>query len=281
MESVNSLKWYCLSKSLGFSNGFFELFRYSLISRFFNLVLPSNLGGDALRIRLQGKSSGNYSLAAATIFIERLTGIITLIVLSSCLMLFYGERPGFSYVFFTIAFMVLGLVLLLWCIFDFRLFCFFQKLVHNRSVFLTNLAKRIVNLREEILFVCQKKQAIVVAFLNSVLFYSVAIINGWLAVRAFDINVSLSDMFVAIPLILILLNMPISIGNVGLLEFSYVLVLGVFGLPPAVGLSVALLMRAKTFFSAGIGYVIYNIDLARGASVSRFSQNSLQVDEST
>jgi hypothetical protein len=61
----------------------------------------------------------------------------------------------------------------------------------------------------------------------------------------------------AVPVILFIMNLPFSIGGIGLMEFAYSFTLGVFGVQPAVAISTALLMRAKSLLDAGIGGLLY------------------------
>ncbi|NEO77126.1 hypothetical protein [Moorena sp. SIO4G3] len=54
-----------------------------------------------------------------------------------------------------------------------------------------------------------------------------------------------------------IVNLPISIGGIGLMEFAYSFTLGLVGATPALAFSTALLLRAKTLFHAGIGSLLY------------------------
>ncbi|MGB7249226.1 MAG: lysylphosphatidylglycerol synthase domain-containing protein, partial [Phormidesmis sp.] len=92
---------------------------------------------------------------------------------------------------------------------------------------------------------------------NSLLFYFLAILNVWVSALAFDSSVSLISMLVAVPIIMFIMNLPFSIGGLGLMEFAYSFTLGLFGINPAVAISTTILMRLKTLLAAGMGGLIY------------------------
>jgi uncharacterized membrane protein YbhN (UPF0104 family) len=61
----------------------------------------------------------------------------------------------------------------------------------------------------------------------------------------------------AVPLMLVLFMIPISLGGIGLQEWAYYFVLGMVGVPSAVGLSLGLLYRARAIGFGLLGGVIY------------------------
>ena len=63
--------------------------------------------------------------------------------------------------------------------------------------------------------------------------------------------------FVAVPLMLLLFMIPISIGGIGLQEWAYFFVLSMVGVPAAVGLSLGLIFRARTIGFGLLGGIIY------------------------
>ena len=58
-----------------------ECYRIYLIGMFWNLWMPTAIGGDAMRAYLAGRRCGDIPLAASAIFMERLTGFIALVAI--------------------------------------------------------------------------------------------------------------------------------------------------------------------------------------------------------
>ncbi|MBK8973373.1 MAG: flippase-like domain-containing protein [Hahellaceae bacterium] len=81
LDFVSSVKWFLLAKGIQIEARIGQLFAYYLMGRFFNLVLPSNIGGDIIRIHLHGKKSGKRAQSAAAVFMERFTGLVALLLI--------------------------------------------------------------------------------------------------------------------------------------------------------------------------------------------------------
>ena len=64
-------------------------------------------------------------------------------------------------------------------------------------------------------------------------------------------------MLLAVPAIMLIMNLPVSIGGLGLMEAGYALLFPLFGYSPALALSTALLMRFKTLVNGGIGGILH------------------------
>ena len=55
------------------------------------------------------------------------------------------------------------------------------------------------------------------------------------------------------------MNLPISFGNLGLMEFAYIAIFQMMGYSAELALSVAILMRLKSLLDGVIGGVLYPI----------------------
>jgi len=69
---------------------------------------------------------------------------------------------------------------------------------------------------------------------------------------AFSAEVRFSELLVAVPLIMFIMNLPISIGGIGLMEFAFIFIFDISGYSSALALSTALLMRFKSFLTLGL-----------------------------
>jgi uncharacterized membrane protein YbhN (UPF0104 family) len=64
-------------------------------------------------------------------------------------------------------------------------------------------------------------------------------------------------MLLAVPVVMLVMNVPLSVGNIGVLEFAYTVVLGAFGVSPTAALSTVMLMRVKMILAAAGGGVAH------------------------
>ncbi len=246
-----------LLKSRGIFVKLYRLFSYYLIGKFFNLILPTSMGGDIVRIHVLGVYTGRKADAVASVFVERFCGMITLIGISIAAVLV--NLKIFNIPIITISLSVFTVIILFigWIIIDQRPLKIVQKKLGNKVPMLVKYFSKLKNIQKAVLDYKKNRSALLIAVLNSLIFYFLAVVNVWFNALAFDINVNFLSMLVAVPVILLIMNLPISIGGIGLMELAYTLTLELVGYSAALGLSVALLMRAKTFVDAGIGGLLY------------------------
>jgi uncharacterized membrane protein YbhN (UPF0104 family) len=79
------------------------------------------------------------------------------------------------------------------------------------------------------------------------------IVHYWLAGKGFHLEVPLLDYFIFIPVVLLVLTIPITIGGLGVREGLYTQILGYYGILAATSVSFSLI--ADTAFTLAIGLV--------------------------
>jgi uncharacterized protein (TIRG00374 family) len=254
---ISSWRWRILLHSKGIDISLFRLISFYFIGRFFNLFLPTSMGGDVVRIVSVATHSGEKEEALASVFVERLVGMITLLAVSICA-LFFGLRNYDLPVITASLFFVAGLsVLILWLVFDKRLLARISVFLGNRFHPALGVLGKITRVQGVIRDYKDNPLVMVKVFGVSCLFYFMAIVNVWVSARAFVPDVAFSSMLLAVPAIMLVMNLPVSIGGLGLMEASYTLIFPLFGYTPALALSVALLMRFKTLVYGGVGAILH------------------------
>ena len=76
-------KWEILSQMLGFATSFFNYVKYYFKGMFFNTFLPTNIGGDVMKIRyiyIEQKEK-SVEQAFVSVLSDRLTGLFVLILM--------------------------------------------------------------------------------------------------------------------------------------------------------------------------------------------------------
>ena len=247
-------KWWFLLRSRDIHIPIQRVFAYYLIGRFYNLVLPTSVGGDVVRMMMVGKHTGKNADSFAAVFIERLTGLITLILVSLAVLVFVGDH-GISIFTTSILFVSAVVFVITWTIFDTRLLNLFTGIARRFS-FLHGLVNKVEKAHSAVAAYRHDWATLIPVFLISGVFYLLAVFAVWSAAKAFSPAVSLEHMFLATPAIMLIMNLPVSIGGLGLMEAAYTLTFKAFGYAAALGLSVALLMRFATVLYAAAGGVI-------------------------
>jgi len=262
----STAKWYALTRARGMHVTFRRLYYFFVVGRFYNVILPSNIGGDLVRMRMLGVATGRQADAAATVFVERLTGIITLIIYASIAAAITAADRRLPWLMWVVALVSAALAGMCWAIVDERPVRLFTRLLGGRTALVDKVLAKLVRLRAAIVIYRDMPLALAIAFANSVIFYLICVGDIWLTVRVFDPVVPFAPMLIAVPIMMFVMNIPLSVGNVGVIEFAYTVVLGAFGVSPQAALAAVLLMRIKTVLAAAVGGVAHALTRESSAS---------------
>ena len=255
----SSLKWYMLTQALQLKAGYWRLFSYYVIGQFYNLFLPTSVGGDVVRSYELGKFSGRQADALASVFVERYTGVLTLLLVSGLAILSQLSLFNVGFVIASLVFFTLGLGFIAWLLLDMRLYTAVKSTLVARLSFTQGIFTKLDKLLASIHQYRTMPGVIITAFINSIVFYFIAVVNVYVTALVFQANVSFVDILVATPIIMLIMNIPLSVGNIGLMEFAYINVLQLLGYPPSLGLSIAILMRLKSLLDGALGGVLHPI----------------------
>lgn len=284
MLSTSCAKWKVLLDAQGCPVPFGELIRFYMIGYYFSNILPSNVGGDIVRLFYAGRRVGSHGHAAASVFLERFTGILLLLALVVAAPLL---RPSL-YLHPAVWVPALGAAVLL------TLFLLMLRMknpftwIFSRAADVTRrllagaLPRRIPPLRKALLKVetlCQKlirkaesfhdKLALGVQALRTrrdvwwkvvgltFLFYILAGVNVCLAFATFGPAPDLASVISVLPTAMIVAMVPITLGSLGIAETSYVFFFGLLGMSPANTAAMALFLRLKLILLGLLGFVVY------------------------
>jgi len=264
----SSIKWYMLLKSRGIVIELWRVYAFYNIGRFFNLILPTSLGGDVVRIFQLSKFTGKSHTAAASVIVERFTGMLTLMVFAAIAVIL--NLKLFSQAWLSIA-LLCGITLigfLSWLIFSENSFRLFQKIFGSKLKIINKMFLKIEKIRKPIFEFRNDRKAMIWAIINSVIFQLLAVVNVWLSALAFGEELTFISLLVAVPVILFIMNIPFSIGGIGLMEFAYVFTLPLFGASASLALSTVLLIRAKSILDSILGGIFYLVLNKQKASIN-------------
>lgn len=258
MDITSTIKWKALTSFKAIPISFARLLVFYIVGRFYNLILPSSIGGDVIRIHLLGKHTGNPAEAAAIVFVERFTGVIMLVLLASAAIMVAGLGNNESQLIVAVGVGVVGIVGIYWIIMDKRPLALLSRLTENFKLsFLEKVLAKARKLQTNIYTISSSNKALAISFALSGLFYFASMLNVWVTVLVFQEDVSLWSMVIAVPIIMFIMNIPVSIGNIGIMEFGYTMILMQFGVSGDVAIATALLMRLKLLLAGGIGGIFH------------------------
>ncbi|MBK8944252.1 MAG: flippase-like domain-containing protein [Ignavibacteriae bacterium] len=269
----SAIKWKMLLDSRSIKVSLSRIYAYYNIGKFFNLILPTSMGGDVVRIFQLGKFTGKKHTAAASVIVERFTGLVTLIIFAIIAVIVNIQKFNHDWLTISLGIGAIGLTFVAWLVISENSYKLLIKFFGEKNKFINKFISKIDKLRKPVLEYKNDKNAIIWAMVNSVLFQLLAILNVWLSSLAFSNEIDLITCFVAVPVIMFIMNIPFSIGGIGLMEFGYVFTFSLFSISPSLSLSTALLIRAKGIIDAIVGGIL-NIFINKNGSVVEEIQNS-------
>jgi uncharacterized protein (TIRG00374 family) len=248
---LSTEKWRVLLRVLGHPVPLARLYVLYLIGTFANNFLPSMVGGDALRVLWLRREQREGSAVLAATFMERhvgLAGLVSLLPLAALHPQIAGAYPVVRWLVLAVG---AGYVAGTWLL--------FSRPGAGRSftgVRLAPLRKALSALaraHEHVRSFRRAGAALAWGYVLSLLFYLLAPATVWVAGRAVGAAIDPYFLVSVMPLVLLVGLLPISVNGLGLLEASYVVFLGLAGVPQEASLAIALLLRLRIVLTAAIG----------------------------
>lgn len=224
---LGSFRWWLLLKGIGIQIPFLKALSPYYLGLFFNQFLPTGIGGDAVRVyKLYQQGYAGAPLAASTM-IDRLIGLLALLMLASLAVIFPGAHvvPAtvVTLVSITLAALVIGTALFLFMPFPGWAVALTARVnaqtIHGRFLKVLR-ACRAYNGHPRLLFAS--------LFLSFIL-QSLMIIVYIVLARALGLDIPPTMFFIAVPLVFVASTLPFTIGGLGVREGALVAVLGLFG----------------------------------------------------
>ena len=262
---LSTWRWQLLLKAQGFEAPMGRLSATYLVATFFNNFLPSNIGGDVIRVRDGSELTGSTTSSLAVVAIDRILGLGALYLLAvgaflaggPLLQNLAGAKP---------ALIVLGVV------FGVIAYVFFRPGIARRLVAASGLGSR-EWVRQKFQIVqgavhVYRKQMLAIwsAFGASIALQALLVCYYYDIARSLGISVPLSACFLIVPLCNLVQTIPISFNGWGLRESVFILYFGQLGLSRDGALALSLVGAGLMVLLSLSGAVVWT---SRGAAPSR------------
>ena len=285
MLVTSCLKWKVLLDAGGYNVSFSRLIAFYLVGYFFSNLLPSTVGGDVVRSFYAGKEINNQPSAAVTVFIERFSGVLFLLVLVILAPLCRPSSYSNPYFFIPVlcSFFLLSAVIYVWRVKEplvlskslvtyvvgwlkgisergqsvlFRKFLAFVE--HAFRVLSLRVEKFSYELGKALQLIHRDKVLLCKLIALTMLFYFLTWLNVYLAFLAFGKKIDFLAMVALVPTIMFVAHLPVTVlGNLGFFESVFVFYFLSIGVPAAETLAMGLLLRLKMLSLGGVGCVVY------------------------
>ncbi|MCP3980458.1 MAG: flippase-like domain-containing protein [bacterium] len=231
-----------------------RLFGLYVAGQFYNQLLPSSVGGDVARAAALRDDVSSGMAAAASIVVERLTGLVALVLLALAAL---AISPGLwrdPWLLAAVAVCVAGLGALV--------VLANARVVAAASGWLARvtplgwLVRKGEAFRAKLEPYRKHRRLLLRCVLLSFLFYAIAILSAWFAVAAVGYDAELERVARALPVVLLVSNLPIAINGIGITEWAFAQSFSALGLVADAGVAAALLIRLRNALWASAGYAL-------------------------
>ena len=251
-------RWRMLMRPLMPVLSLSHLFGIYCIGLFFNLIFPTVVGGDVVKMYYAGRPLKSYAQSFAATFLDRDAGMFAMMIIACVAVLAYPVIvPG------------IPVSLIIWSAFsafvvgNIAIFNpHFHRRLNNvlRTLHLSKIALKADMISNAFQIMGKQKAVLVgsllISFINQLLVISVT----WIMAKGLRIQVSLWYFLIFVPVITLISMIPISLNGMGLREYSFMSLFGAIGILPvsciALGLISSIVM-ILTSLPGGIVYIFF------------------------
>jgi|AntDeeMetageno50_2_1112565.scaffolds.fasta_scaffold01588_2 hypothetical protein len=249
---ISAWKWHYLLLSNNHKISFWIVLECYYIGAFSNLFLPSIAGGDVIKGKALATKTGITTESYSSIFIERFTGLFSLLFLSLLGFVFeITARGSLDLAVGTASLFLVGM-----------LFIFFTTPGYQLSTGILRIFPNFIRLKSKpvlnsILKYRTQPRVLLGAFTVSFMFQSLNILQHYLIANAIGIDIQLAFLLVFVPVYQMILLIPISINGHGLREGIFVVLLTPVGVLESEALIFGVLAGAASLLSAAVGAIYF------------------------
>lgn len=259
VQGLSAYRWYVLLKPLGLKIGYAKILSLYFLGMYFNLFLPTAIGGDAVRIYYLHKEAKRLSHSTASVFLDRDLGMGALLIMATIVAGFAGTSiNGVAlapiFVLISVAFILANLAI------------FYRpsyNLLH-RVLSLTKMKSvddKVESLFNSVNAYRGQGKVLTIALILSLIIQVGGVYSNILVAKSIGLQTANGwyDFLVFIPAISLISMNPISVAGTGWREYSYKVLFESVGAtePQAVALGLLWLgVMVATSLPGGVIYIL-------------------------
>jgi uncharacterized membrane protein YbhN (UPF0104 family) len=252
-------RWWLLLEAQDVDMPFPALFGSMSVALFFNNFLPSNIGGDVVRISDTAKVARSKTLAATVVLADRTMGMMGLVLVAAMGVTLVASPvgraplpiwPPWLWAGFTSGMVVGGLML--WSPGGVGWLLRPLMVLHPEWV-----GGRIGSLTATLQRFRSHMGAVVTCFVGAVLVQMMTVCFGWAVAHALGIPIGPIDLAVVVPLAGVVQMIPVSVNGFGVREATYTLYFKRIGLPIEAAILLSLTSTALVMLYSLTGAAVY------------------------
>jgi len=223
-QVLYSYNWRNVLATLSGRIGYLELTRIHMIGLFYNLFLPTSMGGDVAKIYYLSKKVNDKIMAIKSVVLLRGTGLVTNLAILAVAVVFnrdilalIGIENRITHGLYLLAGMI---------VFVMALTCTPVRNYRGVKFFTDRIFEYISSFK---LFLCEFRREMLGIILLSLVNQLVIIFENYLILRALDMNIAFVSVMYIIPLTFFATLLPITIAGIGIREGAFVYFLTRYG----------------------------------------------------
>lgn len=255
---LSTWRWKTILENFRILIHFPPLLKITLIGSFFNLFLPSSIGGDFVRAYyLSRRQERSMSTTLTTTVLERSAGLCGLLILGTAFAAVHRmdvEGISLLLVFFILNF---GYAAANFALFN----SWFHRQISRllRRLRFAHLETKMELVYEGLTTLRKNYSAIMMSIGISLLIQFLSIVIVWISAYAIHLKVPFYVFLVFIPLINLTIMIPLTINGIGLRESAYYLLFSQIGLPVETAVTLSLLNFVVLLCAALPGAIVYSL----------------------
>jgi len=257
---ISSYRWKYLLDIQDIEIPIRKVIGFYLVGTFFNILTPSTIGGDAVRIFDLSKYSRKPLSSFSSVFIDRWAGLGATFLIALFSLVLSGEFCYNSSIT-----LLISITSIIFLVFSISLFSQKSKLTVNW------LFKKVGNLRQldslkrlidkffTSIHIYKDDKAVLINVFNfSIAIKFLSILTTYIIAQSIALNISFWYFLIYVPMIIIITTIPISIAGIGIREGAFIYFFSKVGVSDSDSFALSLLVFLSWFFISIIpGSLIY------------------------
>ena len=252
---VFAYRWKTMLVVSGIKVSFLTLIKFYFVGTFFNLFLPTALGGDVVRGYDLAMHSGKRMGAVTSVLVERIVGFFALAFIALLALLLGSGTIKDTAVTTVILIACLGYFTLTTLVFNAKIM---KRLVAMlRFIKLWDMGERLDRMVDSLHAFTAHKAILWQCFALSLICQTLTILAGYSLALAINLKLPPIYFFMVLPVIWIITMVPLSINGLGVREGAFVFFFTKLGVSDSAALLLSFLTLSRTLALGLIGGIIY------------------------
>ncbi|HJT82720.1 MAG TPA: lysylphosphatidylglycerol synthase transmembrane domain-containing protein [Chthoniobacterales bacterium] len=227
------------------------LLKLNFIAQFYSLLLPGQIAGEAVKAYRLGKGRADAERIAASVALDRLTGLVGLILVSLA-GLSVSSVPGRSHILLNLS-LITGLLVATLFVFQSRLWIRLLVRLEQRGPRCRRLAAQLHNVLRAWRSYAGRPFVLVGSIAVGAVFQLIAVLINYRIGYALGVAVPFADWCWIFGIVSIAVVLPFTIGGIGLREGSFAGALALVGIGPDRAIAISFAIFSLLLSSALVG----------------------------